>query len=202
MKKKEEVPSFPPSITVGGSKEYFPFCLVWSPLPFFTAVVPFIGHVGIGDSKGRLYDFQGNFSIGRDRMLFGKAVKYLDLSRKYVPSAYTVPPGPREAILAEIEAFDKKLEQVVKYFRETQEYSFLRNNCHDFVASVLNAQESTVIDNSPSTSFPSVWSVKNIMWTMLLKGKYVSRQRFFKAHQFSLVFYSLIIGILLFWAIY
>lgn len=135
-------------------------------------------------------------------MLFGKAVKYLDLSRKYVPSAYTVPPGPREAILAEIEAFDKKLEQVVKYFRETQEYSFLRNNCHDFVASVLNAQESTVIDNSPSTSFPSVWSVKNIMWTMLLKGKYVSRQRFFKAHQFSLVFYSLIIGILLFWAIY
>lgn len=30
----------------------FPFCLVWSPIPILTWVLPFIGHLGIADSKG------------------------------------------------------------------------------------------------------------------------------------------------------
>ena len=30
----------------------FPFCLVWSPIPLLTWLVPFIGHLGIADSKG------------------------------------------------------------------------------------------------------------------------------------------------------
>ena len=30
----------------------FPFCLVWSPIPLLTWFVPFIGHLGLADSKG------------------------------------------------------------------------------------------------------------------------------------------------------
>lgn len=30
----------------------FPCCLVWSPIPVLTWVLPFIGHLGIADSSG------------------------------------------------------------------------------------------------------------------------------------------------------
>lgn len=30
----------------------FPFSLVWSPIPILTWFLPFVGHLGIADSKG------------------------------------------------------------------------------------------------------------------------------------------------------
>jgi hypothetical protein len=30
----------------------FPCCLVWSPIPVLTWILPFIGHLGIADSSG------------------------------------------------------------------------------------------------------------------------------------------------------
>merc|ERR1711862_160400 len=38
-------------------KSKFPLSIVWTPLPFCTLVVPFIGHTGIGDAKGTIHDF-------------------------------------------------------------------------------------------------------------------------------------------------
>jgi hypothetical protein len=37
---------------VDPKKNRFPFCLVWSPLPIISWFLPFIGHLGIADSKG------------------------------------------------------------------------------------------------------------------------------------------------------
>ncbi|KDO17647.1 hypothetical protein SPRG_16958, partial [Saprolegnia parasitica CBS 223.65] len=39
-----------PAIDV--ARDRFPFCIVWSPLPVITWFLPFIGHMGIGDSHG------------------------------------------------------------------------------------------------------------------------------------------------------
>jgi hypothetical protein len=47
-------------------------CVVWTPIPIISWVVPAIGHVGITDSRGTVYDFQGDFTIGREEMLFGE----------------------------------------------------------------------------------------------------------------------------------
>lgn len=176
------VPSFPPSIDLSGPREHYPFCIVWSPLPGLTSAIPFIGHVGIGDSEGKLYDFQGDYAIGKDRMLFGKVVKYVDLSREFVPSAYTDPPGSPEAIKAEIKAYDKALSDTVLRFRQCQRYDFIRNNCHNFVASALNAHPQLLALSPDATE----WSLTKIMWVVATRGKYVSFSRFLQAHCISL----------------
>lgn len=41
----------------------FSMCIVWSPIPFLTWLVPFIGHVGIGTTAGEINDFAGSYYI-------------------------------------------------------------------------------------------------------------------------------------------
>ena len=52
-------------LTVDPKKSCYPFCLVWTPIPGFTALIPFIGHMGIADSKGFIYDFAGPCKFSR-----------------------------------------------------------------------------------------------------------------------------------------
>lgn len=47
----------------------FPYAIVWSPLPLITWFLPFIGHMGICDSRGVIYDFAGPYFIGEDHMV-------------------------------------------------------------------------------------------------------------------------------------
>lgn len=37
---------------VDAKKNRFPFCIVWSPIPVLTWLLPFIGHLGIATSDG------------------------------------------------------------------------------------------------------------------------------------------------------
>ena len=39
-------------------------------------IFPFIGHTGICDSKGVIYDFGGSFYVAKDNMTFGKPTRY------------------------------------------------------------------------------------------------------------------------------
>ena len=57
----------------------FPYCIVWIALPGITWLFPFIGHMGIGDSRGVVYDFAGPYHIGVDNLAFGSAMRYLQL---------------------------------------------------------------------------------------------------------------------------
>ena len=46
------------------------FTILWSPLPPITCILPFIGHMGIANSRGIANDFQGPYSVGdRGRMV-------------------------------------------------------------------------------------------------------------------------------------
>ncbi|KAE9067315.1 hypothetical protein PF010_g27509, partial [Phytophthora fragariae] len=40
------------SATIDAAVHRFPFCIVWSPIPILTWFLPFIGHLGLADSKG------------------------------------------------------------------------------------------------------------------------------------------------------
>ena len=51
-------------------------CALWSPIHPVTWFFPFIGHIGITDSQGNVYDFQGTYSIGKNHLLFGYPTKY------------------------------------------------------------------------------------------------------------------------------
>jgi hypothetical protein len=44
-------------------RDLFPFSVVWAPIPVVSWVVPFLGHVGICDSQGRVWDFQKSQTI-------------------------------------------------------------------------------------------------------------------------------------------
>lgn len=68
-----------PSRKLLPKEERYPFCIVWSPLGPITTCFPFVGHMGICDSRGYIWDFQGPYSIGRDNMAFGNPTRYLKL---------------------------------------------------------------------------------------------------------------------------
>jgi hypothetical protein len=83
------------SMDVGRGR--FPFALVWTPIPFISWLLPFVGHLGICDSRGVAYDFAGPYSIGVDDLSFGAATRYLVMDPGLVPR----PPG-----LSAAEAWD------------------------------------------------------------------------------------------------
>jgi hypothetical protein len=67
-----EVPAAVPlrvNPTVDIKNHRYPFCLVWGPLPLITWLFPWIGHLGIGDSEGKVHDFAGPYYIGIDSFM-------------------------------------------------------------------------------------------------------------------------------------
>lgn len=60
-------------------KSRFPFCIVWCPIPVLTWLFPFIGHMGIGTSKGVIRDFAGPYFVSEDDFAFGRPTKYWKL---------------------------------------------------------------------------------------------------------------------------
>ena len=67
------------SKAIDPKRERYPFCIVWSPLGPLTWCMPFVGHMGICDSRGYIWDFAGPYTIGRDNMAFGNPTRYLKL---------------------------------------------------------------------------------------------------------------------------
>jgi len=61
------------------ARSRFPNCIVWSPLGPITWLFPFIGHTGICDSEGIIWDFAGPYTIGKDRMAFGDPTRYVNI---------------------------------------------------------------------------------------------------------------------------
>ena len=77
------------------SKNLYPNCILWSPLPPITWLLPFIGHTGIADSQGVIHDFAGPYHIGEvvvltirqsyiymlgvGKMAFGSPTRYIQL---------------------------------------------------------------------------------------------------------------------------
>uniref|UniRef100_A0A7S0JIW0 Transmembrane protein 222 n=1 Tax=Calcidiscus leptoporus TaxID=127549 RepID=A0A7S0JIW0_9EUKA len=58
----------------------FPYAIVWGPLCPITCCFPCVGHMGIGDSKGRIHDFNGPYSIGVDHFMVGEVWRYFVVS--------------------------------------------------------------------------------------------------------------------------
>lgn len=62
----------------------YPYCIVWTPIPCLTWFLPFIGHMGICNSEGKVFDFAGPYYIGVDDMAFGTPTRYLRLQPRKV----------------------------------------------------------------------------------------------------------------------
>ncbi|CAH8431901.1 unnamed protein product [Schistosoma bovis] len=64
----------------------FPYSIVWTPIPLLTWFFPFIGHMGIANSYGVIYDFAGPYTIGEDQMAFGWPTMYYQPHAKLIGS--------------------------------------------------------------------------------------------------------------------
>ncbi len=66
-------------LKIDAANNRYPYCLVWTPLPMISYILPFlsIGHVGICTSEGVIHDFGGSKFISVDQMSFNDPFKYL-----------------------------------------------------------------------------------------------------------------------------
>ena len=151
---------------------HFPYCIVWTPIPIITYLIPSIGHTGIGNSSGIIHDFASSFFVSVDDFAFGKPTKYIKLE------------------LTEQEKYDWDraiLKGDNRYNME--EHNIFMNNCHSHVAYVLNQLNYKGRNN---------YNMVSIWWMLITKGKYVSFCGFFKTYiGFLIVVFIILIIILI-----
>ncbi len=63
----------------------FPHAVVWGPLGPLTCCCPCVGHMGIGDSLGRIHDFAGSNYVGVDDFMVGTVWRYAVVSSSSNP---------------------------------------------------------------------------------------------------------------------
>lgn len=122
----------------------FPYCIVWTQLPLISFFFPFIGHTGICDSNGKIYDFAGSCIIGEDELSFGDPIKYVKLK----------PTGNWDSSLNK--ANDKY---------SCEDHNLFCNNCHSHVACALNNMKYGDKSN---------YTMIHIWWYCLINSTYVS----------------------------
>ncbi|KAF6773066.1 hypothetical protein AHF37_08603 [Paragonimus kellicotti] len=62
----------------------FPHSLVWTPIPLLTWLFPIVGHMGITNASGIIYDFAAPYTICEDNMGFGWPTMYCQLDMNLV----------------------------------------------------------------------------------------------------------------------
>ena len=76
--------SVSPTMQIDPRRARFPCCVVWTPLPIISWLVPFIGHIGICREDGVILDFAGPNFVCVDNFTFGSVTRYLQLSNEKV----------------------------------------------------------------------------------------------------------------------
>lgn len=75
---------FEDPMRIDPGRDRFPCCIVWTPLPFVTWLVPFIGHVGICREDGVILDFAGPNFVCVDNFAFGAVSRYIQINKAKV----------------------------------------------------------------------------------------------------------------------
>ncbi|ONH96988.1 hypothetical protein PRUPE_7G163300 [Prunus persica] len=159
-----------PTLQIDPRRARFPCCIVWTPLPVISWLIPFIGHIGICREDGVILDFAGPNFVCVDNFAFGAATRYIQISKE--KQCHSIPnpsvcqsedqyrqdePG------RDIMTWDDALRKGTQEFQH-RSYNILTCNCHSFVANNLNR-----------LGFCSGgWNVVNLAALIFLKGKWVS----------------------------
>jgi len=130
----------------------YPHSIVWTPLPILTWIIPIIGHTGIADSEGVIYDFGGSYYIAVDNLTFGRPTKFARLD----PSK------------AESRDWDSAIERSATKFRN-QQHNIITNNCHSHVADTLNEMRYNGRSN---------YSQLDVFWMITFQSKHIGLRGF------------------------
>lgn len=152
------------------SSDCYPYCIVWTMLPGITWALPPVGHIGIGDSRGRVWEFMG---LGATRaptggLSFAPVVRYVQLDPKKAEAGWD------EGLRAAIEGCEGRI------------HMGCCNNCHSFVADALNYMEYR-------TNGCSWWNQVAIAVLLFFRGSFTTVNRslitFVPALLFFMLFY-------------
>lgn len=147
----------------------YPYSIVWTPLPVLSWVIPIIGHTGIANSEGIIYDFGGSYYIAVDNFTFGRPTKYLQLNPDKIQGR----------------DWDDAIQLSASRFNEKQ-HDLIFNNCHSHVADTLNQMKYNGRDD---------YTQIDVFLMMTFKSSYVGVWGFF--HQWGFFFILLIIILLI-----
>lgn len=133
----------------------WPYCLVWTPIPLVTWFLPWIGHTGISDSLGIIYDFSDDYNVTIDNFSFGFPTKFYEFDLDWIPNRET--------------AWDQTIKDVSGEYARTMHGLF--NNCHEYIAEVLNRVKYGNRTN---------WSQTEVCWLITWNSSYVDCVGFMK----------------------
>ena len=142
-------------IKIDHIQQRYPYCIVWTPLPFLTWLIPLIGHTGICTSDGVIHDFAGPYHISIDNFAFGRPYKYVLLKE--------------DKVKIDKRTWDNGVARSDERFSKEM-HNLFSNNCHSHVANALNNMEYKGKNN---------WNMFDIWILCIAKGKYVSLAHFF-----------------------
>ncbi|KAL5491698.1 hypothetical protein EMCRGX_G017035 [Ephydatia muelleri] len=136
------------------SRNRYPYCIVWTPLPLISWLIPFIGHMGIATSAGIIRDFAGPYFVSEDNMAFGTPTMYWTLNPLKVSGA-----SWDTAVLEASQEYNKRM------------HNLFCDNCHSHVAMALNLMK---YDSSNS------WNMFKLCFLMVWNGKFVGVKGFLR----------------------
>ncbi|KAL3723776.1 hypothetical protein ACJRO7_035878 [Eucalyptus globulus] len=161
--------SSPKSFQIDPRRARFPYCIVWSPLPVISWLIPFIGHVGICREDGVILDFAGPNFVCVDNFTFGAATRYLQISKEkcsFLPckSDYNEDQNQEDEFGRDVLTWDEALRKSTQEFQH-HHYNLFTCNCHSFVANNLNR-----------LGFQSGgWNMVNLAILFLLEGRWLNK---------------------------
>lgn len=141
----------------------FPFSVVFQPFMPLTCCFPCIGHMGIADSNGIIYDFQGPYFVQSDNMMLGPATRYMRLDPNQITA--DVPDARSTA-----EAWDLCIKQGNEVYRK-RIHCLLYPNCNHHVTKCLN-----IMKYQGSTHH----NMASIMCWVFFKARFVGAAGFLK----------------------
>ncbi|EEF28249.1 conserved hypothetical protein [Ricinus communis] len=156
--------NFQQSMQIDPKRARFPCCIVWTPLPVISWLIPFIGHIGICREDGVILDFAGPNFVCVDNFAFGAVSRFIQINKEKDCSAFSSADQYNMDITGrDTLTWDGALQKGTQEFQH-HAYSLFTCNCHSYVANNLNR-----------LSFHSGgWNVVNLAAFMFLKGRWVS----------------------------
>lgn len=105
-------------------KDKYPHCIVWTPIHVLTWILPFVGHMGICDENGEIFEFMGMGVTCGNGLSFGPVTRYIQLPLKGVKK----------------QTWNEGLRRGCQMSHGRIHGGFF-NNCHTFAADSLNTMK-------------------------------------------------------------
>ncbi|GFH55194.1 hypothetical protein CTEN210_11670 [Chaetoceros tenuissimus] len=145
------------SINTSTAQQDLSFCILWSPLPPITWLIPFIGHMGIADSNGIASDFQGSYYVGdRGRMAFGPPTRALQIHISEINGG--------------AEHWDRMIMEANQIYN-TRVHNLCCDNCHSHVACALNHVKYV---RFPWSRLGTDWNMVKLCFLVFFRARFLS----------------------------